>query len=571
MRLTKVTPDVDPLYERPDGIPVLEIEWAPEDALKFTLCISAQKPYPDCGCMEGVSVARGNVILVDHGLDTEEVLGTVPTGPVISECQKCCQPESVSISAGAFSWTLSQKPLTFSEPLPLPCSAAAFVEQDPRDALPNIYLTSIPPAPACPAPTDLAQPPPRCQIPPLFSFDDISSPDDLAKALQKPADARLQFLRAQLSAETQDKLAAWDNTKPMPDDLRKELISDLNSMLQTWLPKRDLLESGPEDRHFVVENENDGTTRLRFGDGICGFKPEAGSLFRANYRIGNGTSGNVGRDTITYMVLRGTKVSGVSLAPRNPKAAVGGTDPEPIADVKQFAPFAFRDQLERAITADDYSSIASDNQRRLEARAALEAGDSEICDAPFTRLQRAKGDLRWTGSWYTMLVALDPEGQEDADCELVDEITLYLEPFRRMGHDFLVKSAKYVPLKLSISVCVLPNFLRGHVEAAVNDALSNRVLPNGTRGFFHPDNLTFGAGIYVSRLLATVQAIPGVQNCMVTELERYEISEPAVDVAGEELPMNSALLLGPFEIARLDNDPNFPENGVLVLDVRGGR
>jgi hypothetical protein len=138
-----------------------------------------------------------------------------------------------------------------------------------------------------------------------------------------------------------------------------------------------------------------------------------------------------------------------------------------------------------------------------------------------------------------------------------------------MGYDQLVRPAQYVPLKVALTICALPNFLRGHVEAAVLDALSNRVLPDGTRGFFHPDNLTFGDGIYVSRLLATVQAIAGVQNAMVTELERFEISEAAS--AGEELPTNSALLLGPFEIAQLDNDPSFPENGVLVLDVRGGR
>ena len=31
------------------------------------------------------------------------------------------------------------------------------------------------------------------------------------------------------------------------------------------------------------------------------------------------------------------------------------------------------------------------------------------------------------------------------------------------------------------------------------------------------------------------------------------------------------LPLSPFEIARLDNDPSFPENGKLTLDMRGGR
>jgi hypothetical protein len=57
----------------------------------------------------------------------------------------------------------------------------------------------------------------------------------------------------------------------------------------------------------------------------------------------------------------------------------------------------------------------------------------------------------------------------------------------------------------------------------------------------------------------------------INELERFEISEPLDDVEGEEVPDNAVLELGPLEIARLDNDPNFPENGRLVLNVRGGR
>jgi hypothetical protein len=69
-----------------------------------------------------------------------------------------------------------------------------------------------------------------------------------------------------------------------------------------------------------------------------------------------------------------------------------------------------------------------------------------------------------------------------------------------------------------------------------------------------------------------VQAIAGVQNVMVTELERFEISSLAGSPQdADALPPNSALLLGPFEIAQLDNDPNFPEHGQLVLTMEGGR
>jgi len=31
------------------------------------------------------------------------------------------------------------------------------------------------------------------------------------------------------------------------------------------------------------------------------------------------------------------------------------------------------------------------------------------------------------------------------------------------------------------------------------------------------------------------------------------------------------LTLGPLEVAQLDNDPNFPERGILKLTMRGGR
>ena len=82
----------------------------------------------------------------------------------------------------------------------------------------------------------------------------------------------------------------------------------------------------------------------------------------------------------------------------------------------------------------------------------------------------------------------------------------------------------YVPLKLALTVCVLPDYLRGHVEAAVLDALSNRVLPDGTLGLFPPRQPELRRRRLVSRILATAQSIPGVQNVMVTELERYEVA-----------------------------------------------
>jgi hypothetical protein len=179
-------------------------------------------------------------------------------------------------------------------------------------------------------------------------------------------------------------------------------------------------------------------------------------------------------------------------------------------------------------------------------------------------VQRAAATLRWIGSWYEAFVAIDPLGQEGADAALLEAVAALLEPYRRIGHDLRVVPASYVPLRLEMTVSVRPHYLRGHVEAVLLDRLSNRVLPDGQRGFFHPDNLSFGEEVFLSKIVGTAQAVTGVENVTVDRFERfYDSSTNAKD--------SGVLALGPFEIARLDNDASFPENGVLRLTMEGGR
>ncbi len=75
--LTKViTGQTDPLTT----LPVTQIEWRAEDAMPFPLCL-AWHTDADHGAqpIPGVSVALGNIVLVDHGRTTElQDLGTVP-------------------------------------------------------------------------------------------------------------------------------------------------------------------------------------------------------------------------------------------------------------------------------------------------------------------------------------------------------------------------------------------------------------------------------------------------------------------------------------------------------------
>jgi hypothetical protein len=566
VRLTKVTAAVDPLYHPYSadfGQPILEIEWSFEDALTFPLCISS-KSQPACTILEPVSVARGNVVLVDHGVTTTQTLGNVPTDSTTANCPSPCHPALIQVTPGLFRPVLAQTPLTFSQPLPSgACSASVLTAQDPREALPDIALAAIPPAPA---PASSAS----SSIPPLFTFGDISSPLALALRLKQPADIGTAYLAAQLSPSTRSSLSSWNGSSPLPGALQTALIADLTALLQAWLPVADLLESGPNDFSFVVEMDNDGYGHLRFGDGQLGRQPDAGIQFQATFRVGNGVAGNVGAEAITYLVCRNTTLSGSDILPRNPLAAAGGTAHEPMAEVKLFAPYAFEDVIERAITAADYATLAGDNARRQEDRPAW-----AVCAAPFVSLQQAKATLRWTGSWYEALVAIDPMNTEQASSELTREIAAYLQPYRRIGHDLMVSAAGYVPLNLALSVCVLPDYLRAQVEQDLLQVFGNGVQTNGANGFFNPNNLTFGQGIYVSQIVAAAQAVTGVASVGVTRLARYQVFphpyRPIFGIGTGAVPALGVLTLGPFEIARLDNDPNYPEHGRLEITLRGGR
>jgi hypothetical protein len=538
VRLTKVRQGEDALYNPP--VAIVEIEWAAEDALPFTLCISAVSDASnDCKYIENISVARGNAILVDHGrtLEPPQDLGVVPCMSTRAECDCADHPSDTSFVPGRYRPRLNQAPLTFRQALPPDDSrknrivaARGLLVQDVREAAAQVTLSSTPAASAA-----------NCnELRPLYRLTDLRDPASLASTLRDTSNPIARQLRARFSKETLDLL----DQPPVGDTLGNALIQELNSLLQAWSVRPDLLSSQPDDWHFVVEIDNDGFGNLRFGDGTLGRQPAAGSSFFATYRVGSGARGNVGAEAIAHLVYRGESQSGVYLRVRNTLPSQGGTEPQPIAEVKLFAPLALRKELQRAITADDYAQLV---QRDFK-----------------DNVQRAAARLSWTGSWYEAKVSVDPFGAEEVGQDVRDAIKCRLGRFRRIGHDVIVTSAQYVSLDIEMRVCVLPHYLRGHVEAALLEVFSNRVLPGGKRGFFHPDNLTFGDGIYLSRLVAAAQAVTGVESVTVTRLQRLDVGDNGELGKG-------VLSLGPLEVARLDNDPSFPEHGRLMLDVRGGR
>ncbi len=311
---------------------------------------------------------------------------------------------------------------------------------------------------------------------------------------------------------------------------------------ELWLPKSDLLSSDSFASEFVAEVENDWHAAVRFGDDENGMRPAEETSFYAIYRVGNGTRGNIGAESITHLagetlLTNADWVESVT----NPMAADGGVDPETIEQVRQYAPEAFRTQ-KRAVTPEDYAKMAGKH--------------SEV--------QRAAATLRWTGSWHTVFLTVDRVGGRAIDGDFEDELRQYLEEYRMAGHDLEIDGPEDVALEMEMIVCVESDYFRSDVLATLQDVFRSDTRVDGSLGFFHPDNFTFGQSVYLSELYAAAQEVAGVR---YVEINIFQRLGTASSVALDE----GVLTIGRLEIARLDNDPNFPERGVLTFKMRGGR
>lgn len=343
------------------------------------------------------------------------------------------------------------------------------------------------------------------------------------------------------------------NVKPAIVLWEKQLPTTERAGSPQWQPQQDLLISDRFARDFVVETEEDGRAFLRFGDGKLGKRPSLETPLYALYRTGNGRQGNVGADSLTNIMIhpynlepevreqlqRLQKPKALKLF--NPLPAQGGVDPEPLDRVRRDAPQAFREELKRAVTEEDYATITEQ----------------------YPGVQKAVARRRWTGSWQTIFITVDRKDGLAVDRAFSAKLLDFLEKFRLSGHDLEIESPRFVPLDIALTIQVKPDYFRSEVKKALLEAFSTRVLENGQLGFFHPNRFTFGQPVYLSKIVARAMQVEGVRAATVNRLQRWgESSQQELDTG--------VIRFEGLEIARLDNLPSLPENGRIEFMMEGG-
>ena len=320
-----------------------------------------------------------------------------------------------------------------------------------------------------------------------------------------------------------------------------------------WFPEPDLLGSDAFSRAFVAEPDNLGAGLLRFGDGTFGRQPSFPATpeevescrLLAIHRVGNGRQGNVGAETIVHVIepeVIGADwpiIEGV----RNPHAGLGRRRPR--ADRCSSSRWRQTPSAPKPIgrsprpTTPKLPSCSPPCPAPKRCSAGPARGTPS--SSPSTQGARTRSATAWRRSVRTQLTR-----------------------YRQTGYDLEIDPPRFVPLEIEMIVCAKPDHFRSDVGQAVADAMSATVQPDRSRGFFHPDNFTFGQSLHLSEVYAAVERVPGVDSVEIVVFHRFGES-PSGELQAGRIDVDS------LEVIRLNNDPNFPENGVLSIEMRGGK
>ena len=309
----------------------------------------------------------------------------------------------------------------------------------------------------------------------------------------------------------------------------------------TWRPVITFDRAG--ERIVHVDRASGAGATVRFGDGEFGVVPADGAVFRVRYRTDIGTRANLAADSVTGLLdltpadatpAPVPSLASIAVAVTNPFAITSGRDPIDMDTVRKLAPEAYQANPRRAVRDEDYRAIAEEE----------------------SWVQRAGAMRRWTGSWLSEFVTVDPVGTVVLEPGPRAELVKEMDCVRQAGRPVVVRDPVYRPIDLRIRICTKPGSYAGQVLEQAMRALAGPRRAGHPVPFFDPDRFTFGQPLYRAALEAALQAVPGV----------LAVDEIQLRVRGlfDWKPFPGFVFRpGDDRILRLDNDPSHPEAGSL--------
>lgn len=285
-----------------------------------------------------------------------------------------------------------------------------------------------------------------------------------------------------------------------------------------------------------------------------GFAPLTNTTMYVKYRIGGGTSTNVGVNVINSfgfvnMTINGPDVvmNGLvqnSLTVTNITPAVGGADAPSIEELRNYISYNFASQ-NRAVTLNDYKAILLGMPSKFgsPARVGVTQNQNKININALT---------------------LDTNGkyQSDITSVIMSNIATYLSEYRMINDYVLVKPGEVIDLGFEISALIDQNLQLSTITQIIQ-TITNE---------FSSSKRQMGQSYYVFNLIKSISTIPGVLNMNYIKVfnktgagySSNVINQTIVNTNTNEIDISSGVInCEPNQILQLRN----PDIDITVIPV----
>ena len=268
---------------------------------------------------------------------------------------------------------------------------------------------------------------------------------------------------------------------------------------------------------YIVQTDDNGETRVIFGDGTKGASlPTGTENVVATYRSGIGLSGMAASDKLTLLQTRPLGIRGVT----NPVPASGADEPESRDSASTNAPLTVL-TLDRIVSLRDYENFVS----------------------TFAGIGKAQAVMLWKGETrlvHITIAAVAPTVASGVDgarsalatnvvdrtsplyTNLIEAIQEASDPAQRFRID------SYQPLFFNVKAKVMVD--SAYMPAAVLDAVEGALKET-----FSFERRDFGQPVTPAEIITTIQGVPGVVATDLDHLYRYRDDQPPPD-PDEQIP-----------------------------------
>ena len=271
----------------------------------------------------------------------------------------------------------------------------------------------------------------------------------------------------------------------------------VNGITYTQVPY--LIDYQNYDPVFSTYTNAQGITFVVFGDNVSGRIPPVNAQITATYRIGGGASGNVGVNTIKFILTNG--VSGLSvlnqfISASDSGAASGGGDFESTDAIRVNAPLSLR-TLERAVSLSDYANLCIKGGAAKAVAIADVYTSVTVYFAPF-------GDKGVTGDGVTPSNVFN---------NTVTSLRAYLNNKIPANTTITFQPPSYVNTLIDADITVLPQYKQSLVLSEVTAKLDT---------LFQFDNVIFADRVTVNDITSAINSVPGVAFVEPTKIVRSD-------------------------------------------------